>query len=197
MESSSLNVNEIAATTVRVRSMNAKKMALWIFLGTVVMIFASLTSAYIVKKSEGDWLIVQFPELFKLTSLFITLSSISMHFAYISSKRNNLFNIRLGLLITAVLAVAFSVGQYMSWSELVEQGVYFVGNPAGSFIYVFTGLHVAHLLGGLVFLLIVLRRAFDYKVHSKSMLGIELCTTYWHFLGGLWLYLYIFLIVNN
>ncbi len=191
------SVNAMATTTVRVRSMNASKMALWIFMGTVVMIFVSLTSAYIVKKAEGDWLIFQFPELFKLTSVFIVLSSLSMHFAYISTKKNNLFNIRLGLLITAALAVAFSVGQYMSWSELVDQGVYFVGNPAGSFIYVFTGLHVAHLAGGLIYLLVVLRRAFAYKVHSKSMLGIELCATYWHFLGGLWLYLYIFLIVNN
>ena len=181
----------------RVRSMNPKKFALWIFMITVVMIFASLTSAYIVKKAEGDWLLIEFPQLFKLTSVLIVLSSISMHFAYIAAKRNNLFNIRLGLGITGVLAIAFTVGQYMSWGELVAQGVYFVGNPAGSFIYVFTGLHVAHLAGGLIFLLVVVRRSFAYRVHSKSLLSIELCTTYWHFLGGLWLYLYLFLLSNN
>ena len=181
----------------RVRSMNPKKFALWIFMITVVMIFASLTSAYIVKKAEGDWLLIEFPQLFKFTSVLIVLSSVSMHFAYIAAKRNNLFNIRLGLAITGVLAIAFTIGQYLSWGELVEQGVYFVGNPAGSFIYVFTGLHVAHLAGGLIFLMVVVRRSFAYRVHSKSLLSIELCTTYWHFLGGLWLYLYLFLLSNN
>ena len=182
---------------MKVRSLNPKLFGLWIFMGTVVMIFISLSSAYIVKKAEGDWLLIQFPQMFKLTSIMIVLSSISMHFAYIASKRNNLFNIRLGLAITALLAVGFTVGQYRAWGELVDQQIFFVGNPAGSFIYVFTGLHIAHLFGGLIFLLIVLRRAFAYKVHSKSMLSIELCTTYWHFLGGLWLYLYLFLILNN
>ena len=181
----------------KVRSVNPKMFGLWIFMVTVVMIFISLSSAYIVKKAEGDWLLIQFPQMFKYTSVLIVLSSLSMHFAYIASKRNNLLNIRLGLGITGLLAIAFTVGQYWSWSELVEQGVFFVGNPAGSFIYVFTGLHVAHLLGGLIFLMIVLRKAFAYQVHSKSMLSIQLCATYWHFLGGLWLYLYLFLILNN
>ncbi len=181
----------------RVRSMNPLKFAMWLFIISVTMIFASMTSAYIVKKAEGDWLLINFPELFKLTSVLIVLSSASLHFAYISAKRNNLLNIRLGLIITALLALGFVIGQYMSWGELVAQGVYFVGNPAGSFVYVFTGLHVLHLVGGLIFLIIVVYRAFKYEVHSKNLNAIEMCATYWHFLGGLWLYLYIFLIVNN
>lgn len=180
-----------------VRSMNPKKFAMWLFIISIAMIFASLTSAYIVKKAEGDWLVFEFPRMFVYTSVMIIVSSITMHFAYISARRNNLLNIRLGLIATALLAVAFSIGQYLSWGELVAQDVYFVGNPAGSFIYIFTGLHVVHLVGGLVFLFIVLYRAFRYRVHSKNLLSIEMCTTYWHFLGGLWLYLYIFLILNN
>lgn len=182
---------------VRVKSMNPKKFAMWLFIISVTMIFASMTSAYVVKKAEGDWLLIDFPSMFNITSVFIILSSVSMQFAYFSAKRNNLLNIRIGLVITAVLAIAFTVGQYLSWGELVEQDVYFVGNPAGSFVYIFTGLHVVHLLGGLVYLTIVLVKAFKYKVHSKSLTQIEMCTTYWHFLGGLWLYLYLFLILNN
>ena len=191
------NVVNVMGQKGRVRSVNPKLFGLWIFMVTVVMLFISLSSAYIVKKAEGDWLLIQFPQMFKITSVLIVLSSISMHFAYVASKRNHLFNIRLGLGITGLLAIAFTAGQYWSWSELVEQRVFFVGNPAGSFIYVFTGLHVAHLFGGLIFLIVVLRRAFVYQVHSKSMLSIQLCATYWHFLGGLWLYLYLFLILNN
>ncbi|MBV6644153.1 MAG: cytochrome c oxidase subunit 3 [Cyclobacteriaceae bacterium] len=182
---------------VMVRSMHPKKFAMWLFIISVVMVFISLTSAYIVKKAEGDWLLIDFPKMFNVTSILIVMSSASLHFAYISAKQNNLFRIRLGVVVTGVLALAFIVGQYLSWRELVAQDVFFVGNPAGSFIYIFTGLHVAHLVGGVVFLGIVLVNAFRYKVHSKSMAQIEMCATYWHFLGGLWLYLYLFLILNN
>ncbi len=182
---------------VQVRSMHPKKFAMWLFMISVVMIFASLTSAYIVKKAEGNWSLIDFPSLFNVTSLLIVLSSASIQFAYISAKRNNLLNLKIGLAITGLLAIAFTMGQYFSWGQLVEQGVYFVGNPSGSFIYVFTGLHVAHLLGGLIFLTVVLINSFKYKVHSKNLAQIEMCITYWHFLGGLWLYLYLFLILNN
>ncbi len=181
----------------QVRSMHPKKFAMWLFIVTVVMIFISLSSAYIVKKGAGNWQYIELPSLFQLTTGIILLSSVTMHFAYIAAKRNNLFNIRLGVLVTAFLAVGFIIGQWNAWSQLVDSGAFFVGNPAGSFIYVFTGLHIAHLLGGIIFLLIVLVSAFKYQVHSKRLARIEMCTTYWHFLGGLWLYLYIFLIINN
>jgi cytochrome c oxidase subunit III len=188
---------DIPIGNVRVRSMHPKKFAMWLFIISVVMIFASLTSAYIVKKAEGNWSLIEFPSLFKLTSVLIVLSSATIQFAYISAKRNNLLSIRIGLSLTALLAIGFAIGQYFSWGQLVDQGVFFVGNPSGSFIYVFTGLHVAHLFGGLIFLLVVLINSFKYKVHSKNLAQLEMCITYWHFLGGLWLYLYLFLILNN
>jgi len=181
----------------RVRSMNPQKFAMWLFIISVVMIFVSLTSAYMVKKGAGNWQYIEMPSLFQITTLIILLSSVSMHFAYLAAKKNNLFNIRLGVVITGILAIGFIYGQLEGWKQLVEQGAYFVGNPAGSFIYVFTGLHIVHLIGGIVFLSIVLVSAFRYQVHSKRLNRIEMCTTYWHFLGGLWLYLYIFLIINN
>lgn len=181
----------------KVRSMHPQKFGMWLFIITVIMIFVSLTSAYVVKKGAGDWQYIEMPQLFQLTTIIIVLSSVSMHFAYISAKRNNLFNIRLGVVFTAIMAVAFIIGQIQAWDELVDQGAYFVGNPAGSFIYVFTGLHVAHLVGGIIFLIIVLISAFRYQVHSKRLARIEMCTTYWHFLGGLWMYLYLFLLINN
>lgn len=181
----------------KVRSMHPQKFAMWLFLVSVVMIFISLSSAYIVKKSIGEWEFINFPPLFKVTTGIIILSSVSMHWAYLSAKRNSIKNIRIGLVVTALLAIAFVIGQYMAWGQLVEAGHYFVGNPSSSFIYVFTGLHVIHLLGAIIFLLIVLSKAFKYQVHSKSLVRIEMCATFWHFLGGLWLYLYLFLIFNN
>ncbi|MEQ8880027.1 MAG: cytochrome c oxidase subunit 3 [Cyclobacteriaceae bacterium] len=188
---------EIPLGTVRVRSVNPKKFAMWLFIITVAMLFAALTSAYLVKQSEGNWPEIVFPSLFNTTSVIIVLSSISLHFAYLAAKRNNLLQIRVGLTVTSLLAIAFIIGQYMSWGQLISQDVFFVGHPAGSFIYVFTGLHAVHLIGGLIFLAIVLYNAFNYKVHSKSLNQLEMCVTYWHFLGGLWLYLYLFLVLNN
>ena len=180
-----------------VRSMHPQKFGLWLFLISVMMIFISLSSAYIVKKSVGDWVYIDFPPLFQFTSFIIVLSSITMHFAYFSAKRNNLRNLRIGLGATGVLAIVFVIGQMMAWGQLVDGGFHFVGNPASSFIYVFTGLHILHLFGAFVFLSVVLVNSFQYRVHSKSLLRIEMCTTFWHFLGGLWLYLYLFLIFNN
>ncbi|MEP1094642.1 MAG: cytochrome c oxidase subunit 3 [Cyclobacteriaceae bacterium] len=180
-----------------IRAMHPQKFGLWLFLISVVMIFVSLSSAYVVKKSVGDWVYIDFPSMFKITSFVIVLSSVTMHFAYIAAKRNNIKSVRIGLALTGILAVLFVVGQFMAWRQLVDAGFHFVGNPASSFIYVFSGLHIAHLIGAVVFLGIVLTNAFQFRVHSKSMLRIEMCTTFWHFLGGLWLYLYLFLILNN
>jgi cytochrome c oxidase subunit III len=178
-------------------SMHPKKFALWLFIVTVVMIFASLTSAYIVRQSEGNWLEFDLPQIFWYSSGLIILSSISLHWSYLSAKKDELGSVKLGMIITSILGLAFLVSQWYSWVALVDRDVYFVGNPAGSFLYVFTGLHAIHLISGVIFLIIVLISSFNYKVHSKNMVSLEMCMTYWHFLGGLWLYLFMFLLLNH
>jgi cytochrome c oxidase subunit 3 len=178
-------------------SMHPKKFALWLFLVTVVMIFAALTSAYIVRQAEGNWLDYELPEIFWLTSGIVVLSSISLQWAYHSAKKDNFLSLRIGMVITLLLGIAFLVGQWYSWVALVDREVFFVGNPAGSFLYVFTGLHAVHLISGVIFLIIVLISTLKLKVHSKSLDVMEMATTYWHFLGGLWLYLFMFLLLNH
>ncbi|MCH6200378.1 cytochrome c oxidase subunit 3 [Aquiflexum sp. LQ15W] len=178
-------------------AMHPKKFALWLFIVTVVMIFASLTSAYIVRQSEGNWLEYDLPSIFWYTSGIIVLSSITLHWAYASAKKDDLASLRTGMIITSVLGSAFLIGQWYSWVALVDQDVFFVGNPAGSFLYVFTGLHALHLISGVIFLIIVLISTFRYQVHSKNLDTMEMCVTYWHFLGGLWLYLFMFLLLNH
>ncbi len=178
-------------------SMHPKKFALWLFIVTVVMIFAALTSAYIVRQSEGNWLEFDLPQTIYITSGIILTSSITMQWSYFAAKNDNLMSLRLNTLITAFLGIAFLVGQYIVWQDLVAMDVFFVGNPAGSFMYVLTGLHGVHLISGVIFLILVTVNAFRYKVHSKSMDQIEMCATYWHFLDGLWLYLFLFLILNH
>ncbi|HSI78644.1 MAG TPA: cytochrome c oxidase subunit 3 [Lunatimonas sp.] len=178
-------------------AMHPKKFALWLFIVSVVMIFASMTSAYIVRMSEGNWLEFDLPDIFWYTSIVIILSSISLHWAYLSARKDSLDQLRIALLVTAILGVSFLVGQWYSWVALVDQDVYFVGNPAGSFLYVFTGLHAIHLISGVIFLIIVLISSLRFKIHSQNMAQMEMCTTYWHFLGGLWLYLFMFLLLNH
>ena len=178
-------------------AMHPKKFALWLFLVTVVMIFAALTSAYIVRQSEGNWLEYDLPSIFWYTSGIVVLSSVSLQVAYAAAKKDNLAGLRLGISLAVVLGIAFLVGQWYSWVALVDRNVFFVGNPAGSFLYVFTGLHAVHLISGVIFLIIVLISTYRYKVHSKAMDTLEMATTYWHFLAALWLYLFMFLLLNH
>jgi cytochrome c oxidase subunit III len=178
-------------------AMHPKKFALWLFMVTVVMIFAALTSAYIVRQSEGNWLEYELPDIFWYTSGIIVLSSITLHWAYLSAKKDDFGQLRVAMLLTSLLGIAFLIGQWYSWVALVDRDVFFVGNPAGSFLYVFTGLHGLHLVGGVIFLIIVLISSYNYKVHSKQMITLEMCVTFWHFLGGLWLYLFMFMLLNH
>ncbi len=181
----------------KIKSINAKKFALWLFIVSICMLFAGLTSAYIVKKSDGRWLQFEMPDMFLYSTLVLVLSSIVMHFTYLKAKNNSLKAVKIGIASTAVIALVFFYMQYLSWVQLVAQDIFLVGNPSGSFVYIFSGLHLAHLIGGMVFLLVIFLDTINYKVHSKSMLAIEMCTTYWHFLGGLWIYLYLFLVISN
>ena len=178
-------------------SMHPKKFALWLFLVTVLMVFAALTSAYIVRQAEGNWLEYELPEIFWITSGIVVLSSICVQTAYFAAKKDNFLGLRIWMVLTVLLGIAFLVGQWYSWVALVDREVFFVGNPAGSFLYVFTGLHAVHLISGVIFLIIVLISSFRYKVHSQAMNTLEMATTYWHFLGGLWLYLFLFLLLNH
>ena len=178
-------------------AMHPKKFAMWIFVATVGMLFASLTSAYIVRQAEGNWLYFNLPEMLYWTSGVIILSSITMQMAYMAAKNDLLDRAKSLVTITMILGIIFLVGQAFAWRELVANSVYFVGNPSGSFIYVLTGLHGLHIVSAIIYLLLVLVAAYRFKIHSKSLAMIEMCTTYWHFLGGLWLYLFIFLLLNR
>ena len=178
-------------------SMHPKKFALWLFIASVVMLFASLTSAYIVREAEGNWVYFELPKLFYVTSVIVILSSITMQLSYISAKKDNLGQVKLWVVLTVILGVSFLVGQVLAWRELVLNSIYFVGNPSGSFLYVLTGLHGFHLVSGVIFLLVVLNATFKSNVHSKKLPMIEMCLTYWHFLGVLWLYLFVFLLMTR
>ncbi|MBB6612185.1 cytochrome c oxidase subunit 3 [Pontibacter sp. Tf4] len=176
------------------------KFSLWLIILSIVMMFGAFTSAYIVRRAEGNWLEFDLPQMFIINTVLIILSSVTMQWANNAAKKDNLSLVKIMLALTMLLGAGFLFGQLSAWDNLVQNNVYFGGtssNPAGSFLYVLTGVHGFHLITGLIFLAIVLMASFKYKVHSKNMLRLQLCTIYWHFLGGLWLYLYFFLQVNH
>lgn len=179
-------------------TMHPKKFAMWLFIVTVVMIFAALTSAYIVRQAEGNWRYFELPNIFWINTGIILFSSATLHWAFLAAKKDNLESVKTALIITTILGIAFLVGQCFAGSALIGERIHFTGgNPSESFVYVLSGLHLAHVIGGLVFLAIVLGSAFKLKVHSKSLNQLQMCATYWHFLGGLWLYLFVFLLLNR
>ncbi|WMN07281.1 cytochrome c oxidase subunit 3 [Marivirga arenosa] len=192
-----INKEQDLGPSIKILSMHPLKFALWLFIVTIVMIFAALTSAYIVRQSEGNWLIFDLPTEFLINTIILVASSVTMHLAYMAAKKDNFKQLKLFMIVTAALSIAFFIGQFEAWGALVDRDVYFVGNPSGSFLYVISGLHAFHLISGLIFILIMLFSAFKLKVHSKNMVKMEMCTTYWHFLDGLWVYLYIFLLLNH
>lgn len=181
-------------------SMHPKKFALWLFMVSVIMIFGALTSAYIVRQAEGNWMEFELPVMFWINTIVILLSSVSMHWAYLSVKKDNQETAKIAISITTVLGVAFLVGQYQAWVQLVNNDVYLVGRDSsgvsGSFLYIISGLHGLHVVSGVIVLLVALASVFRMKAQSKNLAQIEMSTTYWHFLGGLWLYLFVFLLLN-
>jgi len=184
----------------RQRGVNPLKFMLWLLIVSIFMMFAAFTSAYIVRREEGNWLEFDLPSVLLVNTVILLLSSVFLQWAYFSAKRDNLNSVKVGLVLAILAGCAFLVGQWISWGELVANKVFFGGstsNPSGSFLYVLTGVHAFHLITGLVFLIIVLISALRYKVHSRNLVRMELCSIYWHFLGALWIYLYLFLTLNH
>lgn len=189
-----MSINKLTEEPKPVLSVNKWKFMVWLFIITIIMLFASQTSAYLVRRAEGNWVEFDIPQIFWFSTLVLMISSVSMHFSLQSARRNNQAMLKLAVAITFVFGMAFLGMQYLGWQNLQQQGVFLKGNPSGSFFYVFTGLHMAHLLIGLGILVGTFIMAFRMKINSKNTLLVEVCATAWHFLDLLWVYLFVFLL---
>lgn len=172
------------------------KALLWIGIISMIMFWAGLTSAYIVRQNAGNWLLFNVPEMFFISTAVIILSSITFIFVQSAVKKNNSKGIIWGTLATLILGFVFMACQYRGWGDLFDRGVVLGGkysNPSGSFFILFILAHWAHLLGGIISLIVVLINSLRKKYTAENALGIELCGLYWHFLSVLWVYLFLFL----
>lgn len=172
------------------------KFTLWVAMGSIVMMFAGLTSAYIVRKSGSNWLQFDLPPVFWASTCVILFSSLTIHLALKSFKAREMKRYRGFITITAILGVLFAVLQYYGFTYLYEHGVRVIGagsNPSASFLGVIVGLHALHVLGGVIALLVIFFRAYRRRVKSYNATPVEIVSTYWHFVDILWIYLFIFL----
>lgn len=173
------------------------KFVLWLFILSSIMLFAGLTSAYIVRQAEGNWKIFDLPSIFYVTTLAIVLSSVTMHYSLIQARKFNLRNQKIGLWVTFLLGAAFLLGQYEAWKQLVADKIFFAGNPAESFLYVISGLHAVHIIAGLVIMLAAIIGVYRKINQTRNIFRMELCSIFWHFIDVLWIYLFVFLLLNR
>jgi len=173
------------------------KFMMWIAIGSLCMMFAGLTSAYIVKRNQTKWQDFDLPVVFYYSTLVIILSSVSIYLALKSFKAREMGRYKVLMALTATLGVLFAVLQLEGFSYLNSHCIKLLGegsNSAASFLFVIISLHVLHVFGGVIALLIIFVRSYSRKVKNYNSLPIEIVSTYWHFVDFLWIYLLLFFI---
>ena len=170
----------------------------WVAIGSILMLFVALTSAYIVRSaSSNDWQPIAMPKVLWLSTALIVISSVTMEFSRRALKQQSDAGYGRWLIITIALGLAFLVTQLLAWRQLARQGVYMASNPYNSFFYLFTAAHGLHLLGGILALgylaLRTTRRRSTVEGELRRVGAADAATIYWHFMDGLWVALFMLL----
>ncbi|MDQ3666270.1 MAG: cytochrome c oxidase subunit 3 [Acidobacteriota bacterium] len=179
-------------------SANRYRIGMWVALAAILMMFTALTSAYIVRAaSSNDWRPIAMPHILLLSTALIIASSGALEVARRNLKAAVEGSYNRWLLVTTALGVAFVGSQLLAWRQLVRQGVYVASSPHSSFFYLLTATHGVHLLGGLIALFYLLlrtrRTGLDEQAQEKRHAVADAVTLYWHFMDGLWIYLFLLL----
>ena len=187
---------DLEKNELRKKHRRARKMMLLFSLLSITMTFAGLTSAYIVSKARPDWLKdFELPDYFIISTIIILASSITMWLAKRNVKKKLISKTSFWIAITFLLSIFFFLSQFLGFQELINKGYYFTGAQSTvttSFLYVLALLHLVHVFAGVIVLIVVFVNNKNKKYNDET-LGFELAETFWHFLGFLWLYLFVFL----
>ena len=188
---------DLTQGTVKEKNRRAKKMMLWFGIVSLIMGFAGWTSAYIVSSKREDWVSdLDLPSAFFVSTAIIILSSITYLIAKKAVAKDNQKRGTIFLLITLVLGITFVSLQFVGFSQMLESGYYFTGptsNIKMSYVFLLAAVHIAHVVAGLITLLVVLVQQLRNKYTPENMLGMELGATFWHFLDFIWVYLILFM----
>jgi cytochrome c oxidase subunit 3 len=181
----------------KARTDRSYKLLLLFAMLSMTMMFAGLTSAFVVSKSRPDWLKdFVLPSAFYVSTVLILLGSLTMHMAKKYIQKDQRAATTKMLWATLVLGILFFVFQFIGFQQIISQGYYFTGSASTittTFLYVVTLTHLLHLFGGIISLVVIIYNHFKQKYNSSQTLGIELGAMYWHFLDLLWIYLFLFL----
>ncbi|MEZ2337559.1 heme-copper oxidase subunit III [Mucilaginibacter sp. RCC_168] len=177
-----------------------KKFNMWIFIFTSFMFFAALTSGFIVYSGgKGHGLNVIMPDAFKYSTAVIIISSITLFLASKAAKQLQFAKQQLFLWLTFALGVAFFAIQVYAWYVLTyKMNVYLTDpNASRSFVYIFTGMHLLHIIAAILLLLNTLIGTYKNIPQVRNLFKMEMTSIFWHFLGIIWIYLYVFLLLNQ
>jgi len=178
------------------KKLHPYKFTLWVAIASIMMMFAGLTSAFIVKSNFTGWRTIDMPKIFWVSTVIILASSITMLMAKKAFGQREMQKYRIMLAVTLILGLVFTVCQIVGFAQLWEVGVRFKGSSgAGQFFYAITGLHAIHVLGGIVAIAIFLIKSWFGKVKSYSMAPVDVLGIYWHFVDILWVYLMVFFLI--
>ena len=174
------------------------KQMLYFALVSLSMAFAGLASAYVISRKRDDWVSFDMPSLFYYSTILIILASITLYFAKKAMLKEDRSKTSFLLMLTLFLGIAFIYFQYQGYLALNEMGLFFTGsksNISSSLFDVVAVAHVAHVIAGLIVILVLIFNNINKKYSAINMLGIKLGEIFWHFLGGLWVLLFLFFIV--
>jgi cytochrome c oxidase subunit 3 len=188
-------MNSVVKMSEQNQKMHPHKFLLWIAIGSITMMFAGFTSAYIVKSNMAGWQPIQLPKLFYWSTFLILLSSGTIYWSQQCFRQRKMNEYRRLITATAILGVAFLTLQILGFGELWQQQVTFQESVAGSFFYIIAGVHGLHVVGGVVALLVIFARAFSTTRRYYSSTPIEVAAIYWHFVDLLWIYLFVFFLL--
>ncbi len=183
--------------TTQRKKIHPHKFALWVAMASITMMFAGLTSAYIVRQAQGNWRLYDLPIVFTISTGVILLSSITIIMGLKAFKKRAMPQFKTLITITLILGILFMYLQYLGFTQLYTSGIRVDGNPSESFLFIIAGLHLLHIAGGVIALLFVFFRAFRTRVKVYNTTGLEIVASYWHFVDILWIYLFVFFLVNK
>jgi len=172
------------------------QIGIWILLTAIIMLFAGLSSAYIVLRGVPSWQNIELPSLLWPNTAVLLLSSLAIEFSRRAIRRGDVQSMKRWLTIGGVLGLGFLAGQLLAWRQLVQAGVYLPSTQQSSFFYILTGLHALHLLGGIVGLGIVFVMALKDRLRASQYEPLALCASYWHVMDGIWIYLFLMLLLS-
>lgn len=191
---------DLTEGTQQEKTARSKKMMLWFGVGSLIMSFSALISAFIVsskQRKDKDWLSnYDLPTAFYVSLAIIIISSLTFILAKKALKQNNKQMTTVWLLVTLVLGVGFIFSQLEGFRQIIQAGYNFTGptsNITMSYVYLIAVVHILHVIAGLICIVVVIYNHFKQKYNAKNMLGLELAANFWHFVDLLWLVLFLFL----